>query len=441
MNKNIILQVLLFFSGLYAISTLFGPACWAGAIAEQRAASRSVALRPAVQSSPGYALRFYGHGVDDIDRVKIPIDPHVPADVSGDFTLEFWMKADLSDNNSTPGWSCSQFYWIFGNIIFDRDIFGGGDYGDYGLSLYEGRVRFGVGNANQDETICGTTIVADGQWHHIAVTRRSSDGQMRIYVDGQQDAQGSGPTGRVDYRDGRDTAFPDSDPYLVIGAEKHDAGADYPSYNGLLDEVRLSSVIRYEADFSPSNTTFNPDTDTVALYHFDEGPAGACSGLIWDSSGVAGGPSNGTCQYGGSGLAGPVYVTDTLFDVGLPTPTPTPTPIPTDTPTPTATATDTLTATASDTPTLTPTPTHTPSPSHTPSAEPTAVPSLTPSPSVTATHTSTPMTGTLSTPTGTGTPSSMLPPTSTPTDTATPGSGSINVPVPKIYLPLVSRSR
>src|SRR3989304_7611570 len=82
----------------------------------------------------GYSLRFYGNGVNDIDRVKIPIDnPQNDADVGGNFTLEFWMKANLADNTASA--TCSGFGWIYGNILLDRDIYGAGDYGDYGGSL------------------------------------------------------------------------------------------------------------------------------------------------------------------------------------------------------------------------------------------------------------------------------------------------------------------
>ncbi|NUN12938.1 MAG: LamG domain-containing protein [Myxococcales bacterium] len=50
-------------------------------------------------------------------------------------------------------------------------------------------------------------------------------------------------------------------------------------YVGTLDEVRISKVVRYSQDFvAPSS--FKPDTDTIALYHFEEG-----SGLIaYDSA-------------------------------------------------------------------------------------------------------------------------------------------------------------
>ncbi|MCX7878701.1 MAG: hypothetical protein N2510_08710, partial [Ignavibacteria bacterium] len=52
--------------------------------------------------SQNYSLRFFGNGINDIDRVKIKIDaPHRPIDVSGSFTVEFWIKADHLNNNGT----------------------------------------------------------------------------------------------------------------------------------------------------------------------------------------------------------------------------------------------------------------------------------------------------------------------------------------------------
>ena len=84
--------------------------------------------------------------------------------------------------------------------------------------LTAGRIAFGVSFGNSGNTICGTTDVADGQWHHIAVTRRRSDGALRLFVDGVLDAEGPGGVGAnrdVTYRDGR--AGTPNDPFLVIG--------------------------------------------------------------------------------------------------------------------------------------------------------------------------------------------------------------------------------
>jgi glucose/arabinose dehydrogenase len=107
----------------------------------------------------------------------------------------------------------------------------------------------------------------------------------------------------VSYRNGRPTSHPDSDPLLVIGAEKHDAGTQYPSYHGWIDEVRLSTELRYTASrFTRPFTPFSTGTaNTAAIYHLDEGTG--------DSIGDAKGGSPGTREFGGS-PAGPEWSSD-----------------------------------------------------------------------------------------------------------------------------------
>jgi glucose/arabinose dehydrogenase len=143
--------------------------------------------------------------------------------------------------------------------------------------------------------------VLDGLWHHVAVQRQRSNGKMWIFVDGLLDAQGTGPGGDVSYPDGAAPASPE-DPFLVFGAEKHDEGAAFPSYNGFLDEIRLSKSLRYSGVFTRPTTPFTADSDTVALYHLDE----LTGDDVLDSSGAAGGPSDGQRVFGGS-PAGPEW--------------------------------------------------------------------------------------------------------------------------------------
>lgn len=257
----------------------------------------------------GFMLRFYGNNWSQYDRIKIPIDPQVPADAGDDFTLEWWMNANPADNDGSTCISGAHDNWVFGNTIFDRNVAGAGDYGEFGISLAGDRLAFGVNNGSTSYTLCGGAIVADNRWHHLAVTRQDT-GEMAIFVDGQLDESGIGPAGDISYRDGRTTAYPDSDPYLVIGAEKRDQGEDYPAYNGFLDELRMSDVMRYSADFTPPNGPFTPDDDTIALYHFDEGRGDT----LGDSSGASGGPSDGERRYGGDPFNGPEwFVSDLLF--------------------------------------------------------------------------------------------------------------------------------
>ncbi|MGQ9888654.1 MAG: LamG-like jellyroll fold domain-containing protein [Aggregatilineales bacterium] len=274
---------------------------------------------PPQQSGPGTSLRFYGNGTNDIDRVKIRIDaPERPADIGAtDFTIEFWMRAVPGENNSGACTS-GEDNWVNGNIIIDRDIYGPGDFGDLGISLYGGRIAFGVNNGSAGQTLCGATNVVNNQWRHIAVVRQRHTGLMQIYVDGVLDAQTTGPTGDVSYRNGRSSSWP-NDPFLVFGAEKHDVDPAYPSYRGWLDEVRLSNIRRYNGNFARPTAPFQPDANTVGLYHFDEGNGN----VVNDSSG---GGSHGERRFGGS-PAGPVWSNETPFSGPANTPTPTPTPV------------------------------------------------------------------------------------------------------------------
>ncbi|MBI4341690.1 MAG: hypothetical protein HY598_05355, partial [Candidatus Omnitrophica bacterium] len=284
-----------------------------------------VTVTNAAPTGAGYALRFYGNGTTDIDRVKIPIDgPPRPADIGAtDFTLEFWMKALASENVSN---ACvlGQDNWIYGNIMFDRDIWGAGDYGDYGVSLGAGAIAFGVRTSTSGNGICSSRTLTDGTWHHVAVTRSRSSGQLRIFLDGVLDGEGLGPSGDASYRDGRPLSVRTgcggtcvNEPYLVLGAEKHDASPGQHAYRGWLDEIRLSNTIRYTGDFPRPTAPFTTDANTAALYHFDEGSGDT----LTDTSGASGGPSNGIRRYGGT-PPGPEWVaSDAPLGGGTPDPT------------------------------------------------------------------------------------------------------------------------
>ena len=273
----------------------------------------SGALVLAVLATPAHArqgsLRFFGNGTDDIDRVKIRVDdpttdrePKRPVDVGArSFTIELWIRA-AAGNDARVVACGANVDWIYGNIVVDRDRYNQGR--SFGLSLADGRVVFGVRNARGvSRTICGTTDLRDGRWHHVAVERRRSDGHLWLYVDGRREAHADGPNGDVSYPD---DGVPGpycggqcirSDPFLVIGAEKHDAGPSYPSFHGWVDEIRVSRVLRYRgAAFRPPSAPFELDRGTAALYHLDE----ARGKTVHDVRGR----SDGVRRYGGD-PAGP----------------------------------------------------------------------------------------------------------------------------------------
>jgi Concanavalin A-like lectin/glucanases superfamily len=270
-----------------------------------------------------FSMRFFGQAVPNVNRVMVRLDPHVPADVgAGDFTIEFWMKANAADN--TPSSECrsgSGENWITGNIVLDRAIWEHDRHGDYGLALFRtgpatAIIGFGMfqGATGHAMGLCGWRNVGDGRWHHVAVTRDARSGKARLYVDGVLDVEADGPLGNVSYADGVPSQAPsyirlNVDHYLGIGAEKFDADATrYPSYSGFLDELRFSTVVRYRADFRPPAMAFSLDAATAALFRFDEGQGTT----ILDSA--PGGRSVGERRYGGE-PAGPVWSSDTPFTV------------------------------------------------------------------------------------------------------------------------------
>ena len=265
---------------------------------------------PSLNRAQEFSLQFLASGSDinpDIDRVVIPLgNPGKPVNIALDFTVEFWMKAEPSDNQAD---ACNRNEWYFGNVIIDRDVFGDGDHGDYGIVLCNRRIVVGVQRVNLAHGgIAGNTIVDDGLWHHIAVTRQALSGGVWLYIDGILDASSntSPSTDDISYRVERTTMYPD-DPTLVFGAEKH----DYPGslyYKGKLDEFRLSNNIRYTSNFTPPSQPFDTDANTKALYHFNEGSGT----ILTDVSGASGGPSHGTITYGGN-PSGPVWSYDSPF--------------------------------------------------------------------------------------------------------------------------------
>ncbi|MDO7873836.1 LamG-like jellyroll fold domain-containing protein [Hymenobacter sp. ASUV-10] len=177
-----------------------------------------LAARFASAQGPGNALAF--DGIDDYVRIMVPSDH--------DLTTEFWL------NTTQTGGGGAGSQWYAGQGIVDATMGGrSGSTNDFGISLVGSKVAFGIGNP--EVTIQSTTAVNDGRWHHVAVTRSMSSGAMRLYVDGQLEAAGTGGTGRR------------NDPYyLAIGGLANQL-YQYPNYNlypynlfrGRLDELRF----------------------------------------------------------------------------------------------------------------------------------------------------------------------------------------------------------
>lgn len=93
-------------------------------------------------------------------------------------------------------------------------------------------------------------------WHHVAGVLEAQT--LSAYFDGE--------------RMGPPTSLPvqGAAPYSGRSSIGAAAALDADWWDGLIDEVRISSVARYTDDFQVPGTSFQLDANTLALLHFDE---------------------------------------------------------------------------------------------------------------------------------------------------------------------------
>jgi hypothetical protein len=99
---------------------------------------------------------------------------------------------------------------------------------------------------------------------HIAGVRDGND--LRLYQDGKLVSNSTATFA---------AASKNSPSFVTIGFS---GGGTH--FAGVIDEVRISKVVRYTSEFTPA-VRFTPDKDTLALYHCDEGTGD----ILADSSG------------------------------------------------------------------------------------------------------------------------------------------------------------
>jgi hypothetical protein len=118
--------------------------------------------------------------------------------------------------------------------------------------------------------------ISNSNWHHLALIRDVFEGRIYIYLDGTLIINDIDTNPEF-------TISPDSP--LQIGGWAGPGwngpqGREVEFYEGNIDEVRISNIVRYNSNFIPE-TEFEADENTIALYHFNEGS----SSNVFDSSG------------------------------------------------------------------------------------------------------------------------------------------------------------
>jgi hypothetical protein len=156
----------------------------------------------------------------------------------GPFTLECWLQGHSFNGR--------------------RGLINKTESSEFGLFVSDGVPRFVVHlSGTYVEARASDVVLQTKRWYHIAGV---FDGrEVRLYLDGKLLAAtpGSGKRGQ--------NALP-----LLIGADVDHRGLPDSLFDGLIDEVRLSTVARYAAKVEKPLRRQNADQRTQLLLHLDE---------------------------------------------------------------------------------------------------------------------------------------------------------------------------
>ena len=183
----------------------------------------------------GYARRFGGHALTFAnDRVDGPdgVETNFLAGKST-ATWEAWLRPTSS---GTMEFLSKNYYRL--RITGDR------------ISV---AIRT-TGTSYQFRYIGDATVTVN-EWNHVAVVLQG--GQLKGYINGQY-------VGAISALGTLYNVTTD----MCIGTEYDGAGS---WWLGDIDEVRISDVARYTGNFTPPPVDFQPDDNTLLLWHCDEG--------------------------------------------------------------------------------------------------------------------------------------------------------------------------
>jgi len=185
-----------------------------------------------------FALEFFGNGND---RVSAPDSDSL--DIAGkEFTMEAWVFSKG------------------GGIVVNKE-------NSYEMAVHGSTLEWAIAAPTWAWFRGGT--VESNKWAHIAVTY---DGNTSIsWVNGKKVGEDKTNKGNIIPQDG------DGSPFSV-GWRPY---GSHDPFTGIIDEVRVSSAVRYTKDFKAPSEEFSRDDQTRVLYHFNEG----AKNKIKDSSG------------------------------------------------------------------------------------------------------------------------------------------------------------
>lgn len=209
-------------------------------------------------SQSSNALSFFGSNAYVIlDALAQPMSQ------TTDFTVEFWMKANRSDNTNSPRVALFAINpWVQGVPENKLLIIMGGSFSQTGNLL----ILEDVGGSAGIE-ISSATVVGDGACHHIAYIKSGSTG--RLFVDGVLEGTHTA-----------NVSLTASDRFSI--GQEWDYANPSDFYHGELDDLRVWTVARTAAQIQSAMNIELAGTEAglLACYDFNQGvPGGNNAGL------------------------------------------------------------------------------------------------------------------------------------------------------------------
>jgi hypothetical protein len=175
-------------------------------------------------------------------------------------------------------------------VAKDKDSGGRAYAFDYYNLTGNRHLRFYINGGAGSNKLEGTTALATGVWYYVAATY-STGGVITLYINGAQEAQGSGAA----------TSIPSASANVTIGAREYTGFEDY--FNGSIDDVRIYNRTLSAAEVaslyaqSSQSLIKNSSLGLVAHWTFEEGTGTATADKT--GNGNTGTLTNGPTWAGG----------------------------------------------------------------------------------------------------------------------------------------------
>ena len=179
-----------------------------------------------IEGKHGTALKFDDNGTGII---KVDIDPKL--NFGDDFSVVFWAKTTQVRAKNAD--------WWMGGWIINKDLGGQEDVNDWDIANVNGHLVLITGNpeTDKDDLLVSTDPIADGKWHHYALSRVKESGLNTIYVDGVKNiSEEKGPGFHVSNQ----TA-------MTIGGHPGGTGS---AFHGDLDDMAIFSRVITEDEIN-----------------------------------------------------------------------------------------------------------------------------------------------------------------------------------------------